>query len=89
MSQNVQYVQCGLRRKLADGTLRAVSYLPQPFAKTGRVLKLKDDRGAWTDGWVVEEVGLAIVDGDDVPDSHKAIRNHRKQTGDSSRRPKD
>ncbi|MCC9607945.1 hypothetical protein LOC68_02500 [Blastopirellula sp. JC732] len=88
MTKQVRYVQCGLRRQLNDGTLRATSYIPEQFAKQGGVLRLRDEQDQWTDGWIVEEVGLAILDSDDVPDSHKAIRAHRKQTGDSSRREK-
>jgi hypothetical protein len=34
----------------------------------------------------VECVGDVIVEGDGLPDSHKAIKNHRKSTGDSTPR---
>ena len=50
------------------------------------MLRLKDDNDGWIDGWVVECVGDVIVEGDQLPDSHKAIKNHRKATGDSTPR---
>lgn len=88
MTKNTRYIQCSLRRQVADGTLRATSYLPQQFARPGGVVKLRDEQNKWTDGWIVEEVGQAILGLSEVPDAHKAIRAHRQQTGDSSRRPK-
>ncbi|TWU46489.1 hypothetical protein [Rubripirellula reticaptiva] len=86
MSRNVRYVQCAMRRNIARGSVRTTSYIPQEFAKVGRVLRLKDDKVGWVDGWVVECVGDSIVEGDQIPDSHKAIKNHRKLTGDSAPR---
>ncbi|TWU39494.1 hypothetical protein [Novipirellula artificiosorum] len=86
MSRNVKYVQCAMRRNIAGGSVRTTSYIPQEFAKVGRVLRLKDDNVGWVDGWVVECVGDSIVEGDQIPDSHKAIKNHRKSTGDSAPR---
>ncbi|WP_442511659.1 hypothetical protein SH528x_003354 [Novipirellula sp. SH528] len=86
MSRNVKYVQCAMRRDIASGSVRTTSYIPQEFAKVGRVLRLKDDNVGWVDGWVVEFVGDEIVEGDQLPDSHKAIKNHRKSTGDSTPR---
>jgi len=75
-----------LDRNIAGGSVRTTSYIPQEFAKIGRVLRLKDDNVGWVDGWVVECVGDVIVEGDQLPDSHKAIKNHRKSTGDSTPR---
>ena len=56
------------------------------FRKTGRVLKLKNEHDQWIDGWTVEFVGNTVVDAADAPDYRKAIRRHRKSTGDSQRR---
>ena len=86
MSRNVKYVQCAMRRNIAGGSVRTTSYIPQEFAKVGRALMLKDDKVGWVGGWVVECVGDMIVEGDQLPDSHKAIKNHRKSTGDSAPR---
>ena len=86
MSRNVKYVQCAMKRNIAGGSVRTTSYIPQEFAKVGRVLRLKDDKVGWVGGWVVECVGDMIVEGDQLPDSHKAIKNHRQSTGDSAPR---
>ncbi|TWT91683.1 hypothetical protein [Neorhodopirellula pilleata] len=86
MSRNVKYVQCAMRRRITGGSVQTTSYIPQEFAKVGRVLRLRDDKVGWVDGWVVECVGDLIVEDDQLPDSHKAIKNHRKSTGDSSPR---
>ena len=86
MARNVKYVQCAMRRIIAGGSVRTTSYIPQQFAKLGQVLKLKNDSNRWVDGWVVECVGDVVVEGDSVPNYRKAIRNHRKTTGDSAPR---
>ena len=86
MSKQVKYVQCAMRRTIDGGSVRTTSYIPQQFAKLGRVLKLKDDLDRWIDGWVIECVGHVVVDAADAPDYRKAIRNHRKSTGDSQPR---
>lgn len=50
--------QCALERKNPDGTMivHQVTYLPEKFAIVGKPLRLKEDDGTWTDGWVVKEV---------------------------------
>ena len=88
MAKQVKYVQCTMKRAVDGGSVRTTSYIPQQFAKQGRVLKLKNDLDRWVDGWVVESVGQAVVDAADAPDYRKAIRNHRKLTGDSQPRRK-
>ena len=86
MTRTVKYVQCAMRRVIEGGAVRTTSYIPQQFAKLGKTLKLKDDHDRWSDGWVVDGVGDVIVEGETVPDYRKAIRNHRKSTGDSTPR---
>ena len=86
MAKQVQYVQCTIRRPVARGSVRTTSYIPRQFAKPGYAIKLKDDQDQWSSGWVVECVGHTIVDAADAPDHRKAIRNHRKSTGDSQPR---
>ena len=73
-----------MKREIAGGSVRTTSYIPQQFAKLGSVLRLKDKHKKWTNGWVVESIGDCVVEGDRVPDYRKAIRNHRKSTGDSN-----
>jgi hypothetical protein len=86
MTRNEKYVQCAMHRVIEGGTVRTTSYIPQQFAKLGKTLKLKDGHDQWSDGWVVDCVGDTVFEGKSVPDYRKAIRNHRKQTGDSAPR---
>ena len=86
MAKRVKYVQCEMKRTIVDGLVRTISFIPQRFAKLGRVLKLKNQHDQWVDGWTVEFVGNTVVDSTDAPDYRKAIRQHRKSTGDSQRR---
>ena len=86
MARQVKYVQCVLERKIAKGLVKTTTYIPHQYASVGRVLKLRDDLDRWVDGWKVVSVGVTIVDSADVPDYRKAIRNHRKLTGDSQPR---
>jgi len=83
MSKHAKYVQCVMRRPVAGGSVELTSYIPQQFAKMGDVLRLKDEDRSWTSGWVVELVSGHTVEGDNLPDYRKSIRNHRKLTGDS------
>lgn len=86
MTKRVKYIQCEMKRTIVDGLVRTISFIPQRFAKLGRVLKLKNEHDQWVDGWTVEFVGNTVVDSADAPDYRKAIRRHRKSTGDSQRR---
>lgn len=81
--RNVNYVQCTMKRHCNGAIVQTTSYIPQRFATVGRKLKLKNDQGIWIDGWIVMWVSDHVVTSDDLPDSHKAIKNHRKLSGDS------
>lgn len=70
------YTQCHLQHRHKVNT---VSWIPAKFAKIGAILKLKND-GVWEDGWVVVGVGATS---DNPPDAHNAVKEHRKNTGDS------
>ncbi|MCR9116974.1 MAG: hypothetical protein NXI22_08505 [bacterium] len=83
MAKQTKYQQCTMQRSVDQGTMQMTSYIPHSHAKVGGVLKLRDESGCWTNGWVVKLVGETMIDGDSVPDHRKAIRNHRKQTGDN------
>lgn len=55
MSQEF-YVQCRLQRHRVDGfPAYKVSWIPEKFAETGRMLKIKVD-GSWEKGWKVVDV---------------------------------
>ena len=70
------YKQCVLRKANRWQT----SWIPAKFAKVGGILKIKDDCDQWEDGWVVEHVGS---ESEEPADVHKAIKVHRRATGDS------
>lgn len=45
--------QCGLKKKINNTTFEEqVSYIPEPYCKIGKILKLKEDN-KWEDGWKV------------------------------------
>ena len=48
-------VQCTLRNSGSEH----VAWIPEQFAKAGKLIKLQRD-GEWTDGWKVEHVGNKI-----------------------------
>lgn len=83
MSKTVYYRQCRLQKKTNEGTLTQVSWLPEPYAATGKVLKLRDEDKNWDNGWVVIGAGSNRLAQSDVPDYHVLIKGHRKATGDS------
>lgn len=83
------YKQCALARKIPTGTEYQVAWIPSKYAIKDQTIKIRYDMAlgayGWEDGWVVLDVGDEI-DSDDVPDHHKAVRMHRKNTGDSLRK---
>ena len=84
MSKGVYYRQCRLRKNHENKEYsEQVSYIPEPFCVKGKVLKLRDAKNTWEDGWKVMEVSAHRRLDEDMPDIHKEIRGHRKATGDS------
>ncbi len=49
--------QCELEKV----SLRTTSWIPESFAKRGKILKLKRDDGVWDDGWRVVGVGARMT----------------------------
>ena len=78
MSKTTYYRQC----KMQKNNSFQVSWIPEQFARKGKVIKLLEDSG-WDDGWIVIEVGPYRHSEKDLPDSHDEIKSHRKNTGDS------
>jgi hypothetical protein len=83
MARTIYYRQCILRK----GNATTTSWLPEPFAVLGKVLRLRDDAGTWDNGWVVAAVHERREESQ-LPDAHMAIRGHRKRTGDALPREK-
>ena len=82
MAKEVFYRQCRLVKRIDGGQLMRVSWLPEPYATVGRVVKLRDD-GAWDDGWVVASAGQNRLPADQVPDFHELSKAHLRATGDA------
>jgi len=80
----IYYRQVTVERKTADKkVVSQTTYIPVKFAVVGQVLKLKDPlSGQWVNGWKVVAV-YNLTSEKSVLDYRKAIRNHRKNTGDS------
>lgn len=71
------YIQC----KLTKIDTYQVAYIPEKFAKAGKIVKIKQDDG-WDDGWCVSEIYLSSKT-DKEPNVVQAVKKHRKRTGDS------
>jgi len=70
------YRQC----KLQQGNTTYVAWLPEKHCKIGHRVSIKKGE-EWTEPWTV----ILVASGKtaDPPDYRKAIRGHRKSTGDS------
>ena len=66
--------QCILKK----GTATTVSWIPEEFAKEGRVVELKNN-GVWEDGWVVSGVGTRLPT-HFVIDRSQDYKNMKKET---------
>jgi len=47
------YCQCDLARPTDEGRQLMVSWIPEEIAKVGATVRLKDENGTWTEGWLV------------------------------------
>jgi hypothetical protein len=50
---------------------------------------MRDDAGAWQDGWRVVGAGENRLRADQVPDFHQLSKAHLRATGDAETAPKD
>ena len=78
--KSTTYRQCALCRQDGDREIHQTAYIPTKFAKTGNVLKIKDDADEWVDGW---EVLFCYSEIDDVVDVRQSFKRHKRNTGDS------
>lgn len=83
MARNVFYRQCRLVKRTATGELALVSWIPEPYAAAGRVVKLREEDGSWDDGWLVQEAGRNRFTADQLPDFHQLSKAHLRATGDA------
>jgi hypothetical protein len=82
MARVVHYRHCRLVKPVATGEKVVVSWISEPFAEVGRVLKLKGS-GGWEDGWVVREAGSRRLTAAQLPDFHELSKAHLRATGDA------
>lgn len=70
--------QCLLEKSWPDIPVvwQTTSWIPEKLAVVGKSLKIYA-----VDGWIVKTVSTAAIE--TVPDYHKIVRRHRRQTGDS------
>lgn len=76
----MKYVQCVLSKNISR---KQVAFIPEKLARVGQKLKIKCDIG-WDVGWIVDRASTILVDEENLPDSHKEIKSHRKSTGDNT-----
>ena len=56
-----KYTQCSLVKKTGtDSTSNMVSFIPTELAIAGYHLSLKNMKGDWEDGWLVESTGVTL-----------------------------
>lgn len=76
-----KYTQCLIIKQIDDVTTTIVSYIPSKLAVDGRRIKLmRNDK--WEEGWVVEK-SYKSSEREAPPDYQKAVREHKRRTGDS------
>lgn len=81
------YRQCNLVKFEGESTYNQTSWIPEKFAVKGKTLKLKSGQ-VWDDGWKVMFVSDTRMAERCLPDSHYAIKQHRRNTGDSMKKEK-
>lgn len=69
----IYYRQCVLKKNSTTTT----SWIPEKFAKKGKVLKLKDS-GIWSDGWEIQRVGSKRILENEVRERSQDYRHQRK-----------
>lgn len=73
--------QCRLVRKHDDQAIDVlVSWIPDKFAKKGKLLKLKQNDGRWEQGWVVDHVYSQCMLYDEVKERSQDYKHHRKHS---------
>ncbi len=63
------YVQCRLEKKVPEGVVETVTWIPKEHASVGKRLKLYNESLGWVDGWLVHGV-YGECDEKNLPDHH-------------------
>jgi hypothetical protein len=79
-SKTKTYSQCTLRKTLnLNEYLEVVSWIPTEFVHLGNILKLKNNKGEWSDGWNIIHIGNT-EEGNLVEYEERVYKRHRKMT---------
>lgn len=70
--------QCKLERKVENGIATLVSYIPEKFAKLGKIIKLKNEEGEWTDGYKVASVSEQRMSSSQIVRTEMAHKRQRR-----------
>lgn len=81
MGKKTKYRQCYLEKAVEGGLVSQTAWIASKYATVGSTVKIKQEDDTWEDRWVVKSVSSQEID--EPIDIHKAIRGHRKNTGDS------
>lgn len=79
---NIMFRQAKMERKIENGTMIMVSWIPEKYAVLKKALKLKNSNGEWENDWIVKEVSQSRVEEKELPDYHKDVKAHKRATGD-------
>lgn len=79
-----KFVQCFLEKKFKSGItgetniLEMTSFVPECFAVKGKILKVKNSDGKWSDGWVVKKAYNIVFDLENILKVESQHKNTRK-----------
>jgi hypothetical protein len=74
------YRQCRLTKPIAGGVRVQVSWIPSRHAVVGKMIRIRDDEGAWDDGWLVESAWATEVSEEEVNRLSRLYTRNRKAT---------
>lgn len=78
----MKYTQVKLKKENSGITIETTTFVPQKYARLGKVLSLKNEQKTWEGGWEVVALGVTL-DEKDMIDPREQIKSHRQMTGDS------
>ena len=59
--KTTKYKQVTVEQTYEGGKRIQVSWIPEKFAKVGKVLSLEDSQGVWSDNWKVTQVNQQVI----------------------------
>jgi hypothetical protein len=78
MAKETMYRQCNLQKQEGNATINRTLWGPEKYTTLGRVVKVEEDNGKWTEGWTVVDVyNPALPEKYVVHQSHAYTRQRR------------